>query len=65
MDFPRFVFTSPGPDKCNGGTYGTELVEDKAEYDVALKAGFYSTLPEALEAVGKEVQAKKPRMKQE
>ncbi len=50
MDFPRFVFTSPGPQQCQGGTYGQELVQDQVEYDAAIKAGFCATLPEALES---------------
>jgi hypothetical protein len=49
MDFPRFVFTSPGPHPCNGGTYGYELVKDEKEYESALKAGFFASVQEALE----------------
>jgi len=48
MDFPRLVFTSPGDQQCNGGTYGYKLVADEAEYESALKAGFFATVPEAL-----------------
>lgn len=49
MEFPRLVYTSPGPDKCQGGTYGYELVKDKESHDAAIKAGFFDTVPEALE----------------
>jgi hypothetical protein len=49
LEFPRFVFTSPGPLPCNGGTYGEKIVQDEDEHEAALKAGFFSTLPEALE----------------
>jgi len=54
MDFPRWVFTSPGPLECNGGTYAQELVKSKEEYDAALEADFKGTLPEALKAKVKE-----------
>jgi hypothetical protein len=51
MDFPRFVFTSPGPYSCNGGTYGSRLVHDGDEHSAALKVGFFATVPEALDAL--------------
>lgn len=50
MEFPRFVFCSPGPMACNGGTYGHELVKSQSEFDAAVKAGWSQTLPEALGA---------------
>lgn len=51
MEFPRYVFTSPGNLSAGWGrTYGEEIVNDDAEYAAALKAGFYGTLPEAFEA---------------
>jgi len=51
MDFPRFVFTSPGPLACGfKQTYGQEIVTSQEDYDSALKAGFFSTIPEAIEA---------------
>lgn len=60
MDFPRYVFTSPGNLSAGWGrTYGEEIVNDAAEYDAAIKAGFYGTLPEALEA------AKNPKKAEE
>jgi hypothetical protein len=50
MDFPRYVFTSPGNLSAGWGrTYGEEIVNDEAEYEAALKAGFCGTLSEALE----------------
>jgi hypothetical protein len=61
MDFPRLVFTSPGPNSCNGGTYGYELVKDEGEYESALKAGFFGSVPEALSKKA----AKAPELKQE
>lgn len=50
MDFPRFVFISPGKSKCQGGTYDGELVQGQSDYEAALKAGYSATLPEALVA---------------
>jgi hypothetical protein len=47
-EYPRYVFVSPGPTTCNGGTYGCTLVKDEEEHAEALKAGFFSSLPEAL-----------------
>ena len=51
MEFPRFVFLSPGKEKCQGGTFNTEIVKNITEFDAAIEAGFSATLPEALEAV--------------
>lgn len=46
MDFPRYVFTSEGDQKCKLGTYGTEIVEDEAEFKAALKAGYVAEVTE-------------------
>jgi len=51
MEYPRFVFISPGSNKCNGGTYDHELVKDEKEHKAAISAGFSDTVPEALEAM--------------
>lgn len=48
MEFPRFVFISPGKHECQGGTYSQELVKSQEEYDAAVKAGFSATIPDAL-----------------
>jgi hypothetical protein len=61
MEFPRLVFISPGKQKCNGGTYDHEIVEDKANYDAALSAGYSATVPEALEAAKAEPEDKPKR----
>ena len=58
MEFPRYVFTSPGPEKIPGGSYGTELVNDQDEFDDAIAAGFFATMPEALEDAKKEPEEK-------
>lgn len=50
MDFPRVVFIVPGTLPRHGGTFGQELVQDEEELKIALKAGFFATLPEAIEA---------------
>jgi hypothetical protein len=50
MDYPRFVYISPGETKCVGGTFGHELVKDEIEHKAALAAGFSDSVPEALEA---------------
>jgi len=51
MEFPRFVYISPGKNKCNGGSFDCELVKDESEHKAALSAGFVDSVPEALEAV--------------
>jgi len=51
MEYPRFVFISPGSNKCNGGTYDHELVKDEKEHKAAISAGFSDTVTEALEAM--------------
>ena len=64
MEFPRLVFTSPGPFACNGGTYGHVPVKDGSEYEAALKAGYHPTVPEAL-AAGKKPKAAEPEKQPE
>ena len=51
MEYPRFVFICPGANKCQGGTYDHEVVQDSKEHKAALEAGYSDSLPEALEAV--------------
>lgn len=63
MEYPRFVFISPGSNKCNGGTYDHEVVKDASEYKAALDAGFSDSVPEALEAVEKIKADDKPAVK--
>jgi hypothetical protein len=48
MDFPRFVYISPGMTKCQGGSFDGELVQNPVEHEAAIKAGFSDTVPEAL-----------------
>jgi hypothetical protein len=50
MDYPRFVYISPGAQKCNGGTYDHEVVKDESEHKAALSAGFSDSVPDALES---------------
>lgn len=50
MEYPRFVFTSPGPLSCgHGKTYGEHLVSSDDELAAALAEGFFASLPEALD----------------
>jgi len=51
MEYPRLVFICPGANKCNGGTYDHELVPNATEHKAALAAGYFDTVPEALEAM--------------
>lgn len=58
MEYPRFVFTSPGPLSCgHGKTYGEHLVSSDDELAAALAAGFFATLPEALDPTAAPVEA--------
>lgn len=50
MDFPRLVYISPGKNPCQGGSFDYELAVDKANFDAALAAGYFATVPEALKA---------------
>lgn len=66
MEFPRYVFTSPGNLSAGWGrTYGEEIVNDDAEYEAALNAGFYGTLAEAFEAAKNPKPANVEKPKQE
>jgi hypothetical protein len=61
MEYPRFVFISPGAQKCNGGTYDHEIVQNEKDHKSALAAGFSDSVPEALEAVEKIKADDKPK----
>jgi len=50
-EYPRFVYISPGSNKCQGGTFDCELVRDEKEHKAALTAGFVDSVPEALDSV--------------
>ena len=51
MDFPTLVYRCPGPhDGPPGTTYKAEPVADASELAAALSAGWFATLPEAVEA---------------
>lgn len=53
MDFPRFVYLSPGKTLCQGGSFDGELVKNQDDHDAAIEAGYSDTVPEALEAAKK------------
>lgn len=61
MEYPRLVFISPGSQKCNGGTYDHEVVQNEKDHKAALDAGFSDSVPEALEAVEKIKTEDKPK----
>jgi len=60
MEYPRFVYISPGLNKFPGGSFDCELVHDAIEQKAALDAGFSDTVPEALEAYKLAKEAVKP-----
>ena len=49
MEFPRLVYKNHGPHQRPGGSYDHAPVESQAEMDAALSAGWFATLPEAIE----------------
>lgn len=56
MDFPRWVFKSPGPLQCPGGSFDSRLCSDKEEMDgLLLLDGWSPTIPEALEKTKNQV----------
>ena len=51
MDFPTLVYRCPGPHfGPPGTTYAAESVANESELAAALSAGWFATLPEAVEA---------------
>jgi hypothetical protein len=55
MDFPRFVYSSPGGIRTAGGAcYKYVVVFSKAEFDAKLAEGWFSTEAEAIDAAGDE-----------
>ena len=51
-DFPTIVYRTPGLHRAGGGaTYDFKGVDDADALDVALKAGWRLTLPEAISAI--------------
>ena len=50
MEFPRSLFKSPGDQWVGGGSFAIEHVEDLAQYHAAKKAGWFDSVPEALDA---------------
>lgn len=55
MEFPRFVYRSPGQSKCAGGaSYTLELVNSKQELDEKIKSGWFTTVEKAVQYAGDE-----------
>lgn len=50
MEFPRSLFKSPGDQWVGGGSFAIEHVEDMAQYKAAKAAGWFDSVPEALDA---------------
>lgn len=48
MNYPCFMYTTPGLFKCKGATYSYELVENDEEALVCAENGYYPTLLLAL-----------------
>jgi hypothetical protein len=46
--FPTIVYRTPGLHHCPGGTYDFLGAKNEIEFEVALKDGWYPTMPEAL-----------------
>lgn len=67
MDFPRHVYTVPGPNSgvgfLPGYTWGSEIVNDEDEGNAALEAGFANTPQGAVDLYekAKEPKAEKPK----
>lgn len=53
--FPTLVYQCPGIHQCAGGTYGYRQVKNPKELADAFDAGWFATLPEAID--GKHAQA--------
>jgi hypothetical protein len=51
IEYPRFVYISPGKNACEGGSFDCELVRDEKEHKAALSAGFADSVPDALDSV--------------
>ena len=50
MDFPRYVFKSPGENRIPEGSYDCELVDGQEGFDKLIKAGWNETILGAVEA---------------
>lgn len=48
MSYSNMVYRCPGPHQRAGGTYEFRGVTSKAEEDELLRAGWFETLPEAI-----------------
>jgi hypothetical protein len=57
MEFPRFVFKTPGSQQHAKGTYESLLTHDDADHAGKLSEGWFNTLPEAIAGVAAEVEA--------
>ena|SRR3972149_3088119 len=53
--FPTLVYKGHGPHSRAGGTYDYAAANDKEEFDTKLADGWFTTLPEAIDAHDKPV----------
>lgn len=60
MEFPRLLYRCPGEHQCPGGTFSSIGANDQAEFDKHVAAGWHPTMPDAMETIGKKVDAGKP-----
>lgn len=49
MEFPTLVYRCPGSHSCPGGSFATKHIKTEGEHNEALDAGWFATLPEAIE----------------
>lgn len=49
MNYPTIVYKDGGSHHRHGGMYSWKPVKDQAEFDAAVKDGWFSTLNEAIE----------------
>lgn len=60
MEFPRLMYKSPGKNKCQGGSFDSELVEDQAAFDALAANGWHDSVPEAIGLVKKAANSGSP-----
>lgn len=56
MNFPTFVYKTPGQHSGNGFTYSYKIVKNEEEVAEMLEEGYFVTLPEAIEKKSKQIE---------
>lgn len=49
MEYPAFVYKTPGPFTHRGGTHDYVAVNDDADLDQRIAEGWFKTMPEAID----------------